>query len=406
MTALPSTFKVLHILYHSLPPQSGYAFRSHNILEAQSKRGWEVVAVTAPQVETSSFSKPQERIRGFRYYRAGAVPRGVGLFGRERRLMRALTRRLREVVELEQPDLLHAHSPVLNAISALRVGRETGIPVVYEIRAFWEDAAASGGTYELNSRKYRLMRSLEKLVCQRLNQVMVLCSGIKEELIKRDVPMEKITIVPNGVDVDHFKPCLPDAEYMMEWKLNQKRIIGFIGSFYQYEGLDLLLEAVARLASTRSDIRLLLLGGGRIEVGLKVQIEQLGLEKVVIMPGRIPHEHIPGAYALCDILAYPRYSCRLTEFTTPLKPLEGMAMGKAVVASDIGGHRELIHHGRTGLLFRAGDLSALLGVLRHILDNPGLGQKLGRQALTWVRQTRSWDKIAAAYAAVYASARC
>jgi PEP-CTERM/exosortase A-associated glycosyltransferase len=375
-------------------------------LEAQSKRGWEVVAVTAPQVKTSSFSKPQERVRGFRYYRAGAVPRGVGLFGRERRLMRALTRRLREVVELEKPDLLHAHSPVLNAVSALRVGRETGIPVVYEIRAFWEDAAASDGKYGPNSRKYRLMQSLETRVCHRVSQVVALCPGIKGELLKREVPIGKIAVVPNGVNVDHFKPCLPDAEYRMEWKLNQKRIIGFIGSFYAYEGLDLLLEAVSRLASSRSDIRLLLLGGGGIEDGLKVQIEQLGLEKVVIMPGRIPHERVPGAYALCDILAYPRYSCRLTELTTPLKPLEGMAMGKTVVASDIGGHRELIRHGRTGLLFRAGDLSVFVGVLRHLLDNPGLGQKLGRQASTWVRQTRSWDKIAAAYAAVYASARC
>src|SRR3954454_2721412 len=99
MSARTSSPKILHVLYHSLPPQSGYAFRSHNILQAQSKRGWQVVALTAPQQEKSSFSKSQERIGGFQYYRAGAVPRGMGLFGTERRLMRVLMRRIRKVVE-------------------------------------------------------------------------------------------------------------------------------------------------------------------------------------------------------------------------------------------------------------------------------------------------------------------
>jgi PEP-CTERM/exosortase A-associated glycosyltransferase len=405
MSGKSSSPKILHVLYHSLPPQSGYAFRSHNILQAQSKRGWRVVAVTAPQAEQSSFTKPEERIGGFRYYRSGAVPRGAGLFGTERRLMRALTRRLREVVELEKPDVLHAHSPVLNAISTFRVAREVGIPVIYEIRAFWEDAAANHGSYDTGSRKYKLMQSLETRACHLADQIAVISHGIKNDLITRSIPTEKLTLAPNGVDVDHFKACSPDSRYLKAWRLGGKKIIGFIGSFFKYEGLDLLIEAMARLAETRSDVALLLVGGGRIESELRAQIEQLRLKDRVTMPGKIPHESIPAVYAMCDILAYPRYASRLTELTTPLKPLEAMAMGRGVIASDIGGHRELIQHGRTGLLFRAGDLSALVETLRCLLDNPAMCQELGLQASTSVQQTRSWDKIAATYADVYAKAQ-
>ena len=404
MSGRTSSPKILHVLYHSLPPQSGYAFRSHNILRAQSKRGWQVVALTAPQQEKSSFRKSQETIGGFQYYRAGAVPRGVGLFGTERRLMRVLMRRIREVVKIEKPDLLHAHSPLYNAIPALWVGREFGIPVVYEIRAFWEDAAVSHGTYGSDSPKYKLMRSLETQICHRVDQVVALCSGIKEELVKRGVPTKKIVIVPNGVDTDHFKPGLPDAEYMTHRKLTGKRIIGFIGSFYSYEGLDLLLKSMSHLVSARPDVCLLLPGGGNTETALKTEIERLGLGDAVVMPGRVPHERIPGIYALCDVLAYPRTSLRLTELTTPLKPLEAMAMGKAVVASNVGGHRELIQHGRTGLLFPAGNVSRLERVLNRLLDSQDLCQKLGRQASISVQQSRSWDKVTACYADAYAGA--
>jgi len=312
--------------------------------------------------------------------------------------------RIREVVEVEKPDLLHAHSPLYNAIPALRVGREFGIPVVYEIRAFWEDAAVSQGTYRADSPKYKLMRSLETQICHRVDQVVALCSGIKEELLKRGVPAKKIVVVPNGVDTDHFKPGLPDAEYMANRKLTGKRIIGFIGSFYSYEGLDLLLKSMSHLLPARPDVRLLLPGGGRTDVELKAEIARLGLGERVVMPGRVPHERIPAIYALCDILAYPRTSWRLTELTTPLKPLEAMAMGKAVVASNVGGHRELIQHGRTGLLFPAGDVAGLARTLNRLLDCQDLCQKLGRQASTWVRESRSWDKVAARYADAYAGA--
>jgi glycosyltransferase involved in cell wall biosynthesis len=231
--------------------------------------------------------------------------------------------------------------------------------------------------------------------------VAVLCNGIKSDLERRGIPSEKISIVCNGINAEDFQKYTPDVEYMRQWKLNGKKVIGFIGSFYRYEGLDLLVKAFACLMAKRSDIILLLVGGGETEADLKSQIRMLKLEKNVIMPGRISHDRIPGVYAIADIMVSPRYSMRLTELVTPLKPLEAMVMKRALVASDIGGHRELIQDGYTGLLFPPGDVSALSKQIESLIDNHDLYDKLGTQGNAWVCEERSWDRTTSNYQEIY-----
>jgi len=309
--------KILHILDHSLPLHSGYTFRSQNIFQAQRKKGWYPLIVTSPKHEESwkSSWEKQEQIGGFRYYRTKAVSHNGIPFEAELRLMIALANRIQEVVERERPDVLHAHSPVLNALSALWVGRKLGIPVVYVIRAFWEDAGVDQGTYTEDSCKYKLVRSIETWVCRKADQVVVFCNGLKSDLTKRDIAAEKISVVYNGINPDNFKSCKPDAEYQKAWNLKGKTVIGFIGSFYRYEGLDLLINAFSHLTSQASrlssfqasspssrpvypvapadgtgaskppSIVLLLVGGGEMENELKAQIKNLHLEDKVIMPG-------------------------------------------------------------------------------------------------------------------------
>ena len=414
--------KILHILDHSLPLHSGYTFRSQNIFQAQRKKGWYPLIVTSPKHEESWKSpwEKQEQIGGFRYYRTGAVWHNGFPFEAEVGLMIALGKRIRKVAEREKPDILHAHSPVLNAIPALWVGRKLGIPVVYEIRAFWEDAAVDHGTYAEDSWKYNLTKSIETWVCKRADQVAVLCNGLKNDLSKRGISSQKITPVFNGINPDDFRPCPPDEGLKKEWNLSGKKVIGFIGSFYRYEGLDLLVNAFSRLASMPPSLpasqppclpasmppslMLLLVGGGEMENELKAQIRRLHLEDKVVMPGRIPHDRIPGVYALVDILAYPRYSMRLTNLVTPLKPLEAMAMGKALVASDVGGHKELIRHNKTGLLFPAGDVNALANTLGRLLEDDTFSQSLQSQGATWVREHHTWKKITSVYKDIYANA--
>jgi PEP-CTERM/exosortase A-associated glycosyltransferase len=406
MNSLSRYPKILHILDHSAPLQSGYVFRTQDIFHEQLKRGWKPVAVTSPKQEASSKEPWQEsqEIAGVRYYRTPkAALVSLPLVG-EFQLMVALARRIREVVDIEKPDLLHAHSPILNAFPALRVGSQLRIPVIYEIRAFWEDAAVDHGTYAEDSWRYKLVRRAETIACQRADHVAVLCQGIRGDLHKRGIALEKLTTIRNGVDVDSLTPRPPDAEYQRAWNLSGKQVIGFIGSFYRYEGLDLLVEAFSQLAVHYPNLILLLLGGGEIEKELIAQVRRLGLEDRVLMPGRIPHERVPGVYALIDVLVYPRYAVRLTELVTPLKPLEAMAMRRAIAASDIGGHRELLRDGETGLFFRAGDVSHLVQTVSRLLDDGGLRDQLAHQGRAWVVQEQTWDKTTAAYEEIYAQA--
>jgi PEP-CTERM/exosortase A-associated glycosyltransferase len=347
---------------------------------------------------------PLEQIDDLRFYRTGSVTETVVPFGTELKIMRSLTRRIEEVARIEKPDILHAHSPVLNAIPALRAGHKLGIPVVYEIRAFWEDAAVDHGTYAEHSLTYNLVRFLETSTCRHATQVAVLCHGLKTDLIRRGIPKEKLTVVANGIDPTDFHPCVSDRELANSLGISGKRVLGFIGSFYRYEGLDLLVSAFEKLSRTTDDLVLLLVGGGEMEKELRIQIEALKLRERVILTGRIPHEKIPGVYSLMDVLVYPRYSMRLTELVTPLKPLEAMAMGKALIASDIGGHRELIKDGQNGLLFKPGDIRALVETLTRVLEDSRLGNQLALQARNWVLENQTWHKTTGCYSSVYSRA--
>ncbi len=147
-------------------------------------------------------------------------------------------------------------------------------------------------------------------------------------------------------------------------------MVGFIGSFYAYEGLDLLLDALPLMLKRQPEVRLLLVGGGPQDEALKLRAQSLGIADKVIFTGRVPHQQVQGYYDMIDVLAYPRHTMRLTELVTPLKPLEAMAQGRVLVASDVGGHRELIRHRETGWLFRAGSVGALAEAVLELLDKP------------------------------------
>jgi PEP-CTERM/exosortase A-associated glycosyltransferase len=398
--------RALHVLDHSLPDHSGYSFRSESILLAQRARGWHVAAVTSPKHEASlkRDAPAIEEIGGIRYYRTGATPVSRFPFVGERVLIDALARRIAAVAAAETPEILHAHSPVLNAIAALRVAKRLRVPVVYEIRAFWEDAAVDHRTYAEGSWKYRLTRAAETWACRRVDQITVLCRGLEEDLVGRGIARERMTVIGNGIDLTRFMPGAPDEEYLERWNLRGKRVAAFIGSFYRYEGLDLLLAAYARIRTKLPDLRLLLVGGGEMEDELLESARKLGVLDGVIFSGRIPQQRIPGVYALADVMVYPRYAMRLTELVTPLKPLEAMAMGKALIASDVGGHRELIQDGKTGVLFPPGDAEALAGSLARLLESPDLRKSLEESGRAWAAAERTWAKVTEPYGDVYARA--
>jgi len=394
--------KILHILNHSFPLLDGYASRSQNIFKTQKNMGWNPVVLTSSKHEDDLKKKclEKERIEGFLFYRTGPNPVRIPILA-ELVLMFMLLKRMIYVIKKEKPDILHAHSPVLNYIPAWVAGKIFGLPVVYEIRAYWEDAGVDNASYKDLSIKYRFVQFLEKWACNSVEQVAVLCNGIRKDMAGRGVRFSKMTPVFNGVNPDNLKPCQPDKALVEKWNLSGKRIIGFIGSFYRYEGLDLLIEAFSKIAEANPGLVLLLVGGGEVEQQLKEQVSMLNLVNRVVFPGRVPHDKVRGVYAMMDIMIYPRHSIRLTELVTPLKPLEAMAMGKPVIASDIGGHRELVTHDETGILFPAGNADGLAVAITSLLENRDQLDTLRERGMKYVLENKTWKKTISVYKDVY-----
>jgi PEP-CTERM/exosortase A-associated glycosyltransferase len=393
--------RILHVLDHSIPLHSGYTFRSLSILKEQRKLGWDTFHVTSPKHLGSSNS--EESVDGWKFFRTAPPPTvNVPVLG-QLALMHSLERRLHAVAQKIKPDILHAHSPVLNAYPALRVGKRLGIPVVYEIRAFWEDAAVDHGTTVEGSNRYRLTRWLETRAITKADHVFTICDGLRQDIASRGVSADKITVIPNAVDIESFEPGgAPDLPLKARLGLADASIVGFIGSFYAYEGLDLLLQSLPAILRKRPEVRLLLVGGGPQDSALKAQAKQLGLLDKVVFTGRVPHAEVQKYYDLVDVLAYPRHSMRLTELVTPLKPLEAMAQGRLLVASDVGGHKELIRDGQTGVLFKAGDPQALADGIVDLLGAPSKWPQLREAGRLFVEQERNWRTSVAKYAEVYA----
>jgi PEP-CTERM/exosortase A-associated glycosyltransferase len=313
-----------------------------------------------------------------------------------------MKRRLLEVIAKEKPDVIHAHSPALNGMAAVLAGKAAGIPVVYEIRAFWEDAAVDHGTCREGDLRYRLTRALETYVIKRADAVTTICEGLRGDIVQRGISAAKITVIPNAVNIDQFGLISEkNAQLLAELGLTGKKVLGFLGSFYAYEGLDLLVAALPRLLAEDPDYRLLLVGGGPQEDALKAQIKALQLEHAVVMPGRVPHHQVNAYYSLVDLLVYPRKGMRLTELVTPLKPLEAMAQGKLVLASDVGGHLELITNNVTGWLFRKDDISDLCLQIRQIFANSALHSAIKTQGRNYVSQVRNWQQSVSYYQHVY-----
>lgn len=391
--------RVLHVLDHSLPMHSGYAFRTRAIMRAQSDDGLDVRGITGLRHTVEGPSK--ETCKGLRFHRSTGSTGGLPLLA-EWREVAAQAAAIVRLAKDWRPAVLHAHSPALCGLAAIRAGRRLGIPVVYEIRAFWEDAAVGNGTGTEGSPKYRLTRALENHVVARADAVFTICEGLRADLVARGFSPEKIGISPNAVDLTQFgTPAPRDPALAARLGLGDGPVIGFIGSFYPYEGLDDLIAALPMLREAHPGAKLLLVGGGPEDDALRAQAAASPDSDAIVFTGRVPHDEVANYYALIDVLAFPRKHSRLTDLVTPLKPLEAMAQGRIVAASDVGGHRELIDHGRTGMLFPADDPPGMARALATMLDDGDSWPDMRERAHRYITEQRDWAMNSRRYQAVY-----
>ncbi len=397
--------RLLHVMDHSLPQASGYAIRAKYLLEAQVAAGHSVTVLTGPSQGPTSVD---EERGGIRYLRTAYGPLESGLVrvGAKHAVFgRAVARGLSRLLDAEPFDLLHGHTPFTVAGPALSQARARGLPFVYEKRNLWEESARARGKLAGRWPFDRIARRLDRRVTREAGAVCTITDALKIHTVAMGVPGHRVFVVGNGVDVDRFVPRAPPPGMREKCARGGSFVIGFVGSFFSFEGLPLLVRAFASVWRRHPGARLALVGDGEDAPRIRSLIAELGLGDAAWLAGRIPHEDVLDTYAAMDVLVYARYRSPLTEMISPLKPLEPMAMERCVIGSDVGGLRELIRDGETGLLFAAGsvdDLARVLGrVARGEVDATGVGARARR----WVVAERQWKHMAAVYDDAYRCAR-
>jgi PEP-CTERM/exosortase A-associated glycosyltransferase len=392
--------RVLHVLDHSLPEVSGYSIRSHSVLRAQRALGIDATAVAQ---SSRVMHITEEAIDGVPYvWLPSGSHAGRATVQSSLRRMARLARFLSVAVRQHHIALLHAHTPSLNGIPALWAANRRGVPLIYEMRGLWEATAVYRNLTSAGGLRYRSARTLETWLIRRVTTLAVISQGLHDEALRRGVPADRIVRVPNSVDTSRFQPRPPDSDLIRRCGLAGNIVFGYVGFFFAYEGVDILLRAFAQVAARLPQARLLLVGRGEEDAALRALAAALGIESKVIFAGAVPHEDVQRWYSLCDVLVYPRRTGKLTALVTPLKPLEAMAMGKPVVAAAVGGLQELIRDGDTGLLCEPEDPAALAAALAALAAAPQRRDDIGANARRFVCAERDWTQLARRCESLYA----
>lgn len=403
--------RILHVLDHSWPVHSGYSIRSLHLIAAQRRLGMRPRVLTGPLQLVDDPKARDAVVDGVSYSR---TPYGGGFSEwaiagrrpilREIEVVRLIRRSVLALVEKDPVDIIHAHSPALCGLGALEAARAKKLPFVYELRAFWEDAAVDQNKTQKHSLRYAMSRKLEDYVIHRADAVVGIARPILEELKQRKVDPARLFHVPNGVDTAKFSPLVRDSRLAAELGLGNELVLGFIGSLYRWEGVAWLVRAVAELRRLGAACKLLIVGDGEEMPAVRDAVRELNAAEYIQVLGRVSHDDIERYYSVVDVLVYPRHSIRLTELVTPLKPLEAMALGKAILGSDVGGIRELIESENTGLLYRADNVEDFCAQVKRLLKNERMRRELGERAREVVLREKDWKTLARRYVAIYGAA--
>ena len=395
----PNANSAIYLLHNSLPWDSqGYATRSHAIIKSTNTGDWKVSGVTRlgypydRHTNTRAEEIPETSlIDGVTYYRLG---KKLGALSGVSNFLNAYAARAATLVADLKPAIIHAASSNWNGIVGNHLAKQAGVPSVYEVRGLWEVTARSREPgYEFTLR-HRLSVALETQACVQASHVFALTNALKQELIRRGVNGEKITLLPNCVDVGRFLPRERDTDLEASLGLTGKTVIGYVGSLLDYEGLNLLMAAGKELSATRNDFHILIVGGGAATEVLSKQVAELGIGDVVTFTGRVPHADVERYYSLVDIAPFPRLALPVCEMVSPLKPFEAMAMEKACVVSSVDALTEIVQDGVTGRVFEKNSVADLARVLAELLDNPSQIRHYGTTSRKWVEENRTWERNA------------
>lgn len=399
---IPGT--LLYLLHHSRPYMSnGYATRGHGMARGMIEAGIGLTCLTRPgfpldiQGEWPENVPERDVLDGVTYLRE-LTPKRNGP-DRSRTYLSDAADAIEVRLRALRPQAVMVASNYVAALPALIAARRVGLPIAYEVRGFWEITELSRDGSLENAFSHKLKIRIESAVAGACDHIFTLSHPMAEELVARGVSRKRISLLPNSCDPTQLKPRARDAQLASRWNIPEGvPVIGYVGSFVQYEGLDDLVLACAKLRAQGLDFRLVLVGNeksqgsgrGPIVEQIEIIARDQNLAGLLVMPGRVPHEEVEAWYSLIDIAPFPRKPQPVTEMVTPLKPLEAMVMQKAVVVSSVGAMAEMVEDGKTGLIFAKGDVASLADCLAQLVRDAGLRQRLGQAAQAYVGSERTW----------------
>ncbi len=401
--------RVLHLLKVSVPDrQSGYTMRSHYNMSAQRDAGLDPVAVTALGFPRSAgrVAPAVETIDEMRFHRLDlgeAYPAEVP----PDRYLEDYAWAASRVVEGERPAMLHAgsgHRGYEIALVGLALRERYLLPLVYEVRGFFEATwSRREGAEEAELGRRRM--AAETRAMAGADAVVTIAEAMREDIIARGVPAEKVFVVPNGVDAARFTPRPPSAELRARHGLHGF-VFGYISNLdHPRENQELLIEAAARLRARGRDATCLIVGDGTRRRELEDRARSVRAGGTVVFTGAVPHAEVTDYYAALDAFVVPRRDERAARHVTPLKPYEAMAMRRPLVVADLPALTEIAAPDERGLAFPADDVGALVACLERLMDDPALAARLADAGHAWVVRERSWAANVPRFEAAYAHAR-
>lgn len=396
--------KLCYVLNQSLPYQSeGYATRAQGVAKAIQQEGAELVCITRPGYPSSFIKElkekkvPTENVIDNVVYQRITSP--VSWKGTHVYIQKAAQELEKKFLELK-PSCVIAASDYRNAMPALIAAKRLGIPFIYEVRGFWEVTHLSRDPHIINTSTYHLTRYMETEVVKYADYVFTLTNAMRDDLVSRGIDSSKIGLLPNSCDPSQFDPAKNKRDKKLAKKLgipSNIPVIGYIGTFNDYEGLDDLVTACGLLYQKGMKFRLLLVGSkadSEESNKLRSIAMKYEFEHWLIIPGRIEHNEVASYYSLITIAPFTRKPLPVTELVSPLKPLEALAMGKAVVASSVQALSEMIIDETTGLIYEKGNVNDLYDKLLVFLNDSSKCSNLGKNARKWVVENRTWKLCA------------
>ena len=411
------------IIYHasqSIPhTSSGYAIRTHGLVSALNNQQLDVQTILRHgyPLDRNDFAAKKipkrEKIDNVMYHFSHSeIERELinyqdvyNFTNLEKYLRRAISNIVTNA-ELLKPEIIHSASNFVVGMAGAKAAKELGIPSIYEIRGFWHLTQSTKRDGYEGSDHYKLTERLEIETAKMSDHVFTITQALKDILVENGVSEKKISILPNAIDSQKFSITKKDKRLEKDLDFQNKVVIGYIGSFVRYEGLNLLLEACAILRNKIGDcFRLLLVGDGDEMQNLRNLSRFLHLEDVVRFTGRVEHHEVNRYYSLIDIAPLPRKGFRVCELVSPLKPFEAMATGKVLITSSVKALAEIVEDGETGFVFEKDNAEDLAEKLNLVISDYELRRQIGVNAKRWVTENHSWDVISKRVIDVYQKLR-